>query len=608
MLRIGEQVGAYQIVEQLGQGGMATVYKAYHPQLDRYVAIKVMHQNFLEDANFRVRFEREAQIVARLEHPHIVPVYDFNHHNEQPYLVMKLIEGKTLKQLALKSPLTLQQILHIFTAVGSALAYAHQKGVLHRDIKPSNIVIDADNTPYLADFGLARIVQAGESTMSADMLLGTPHYISPEQARGQKDIDGRADIYSLGVVLYELLTGRVPFTADTPYAIIHDHIYSPLPLPSIINPEISPQIEAVLLKALEKNPQDRYTTASEFVEDFQRGVQESKLFALNPDRASIALKNLEQNRTASIITPSPHTPAFTPPSLSTAASATIYEKNPSGRFWMLSGCAGFIIVCLLGLGIVLSMLDSILQIAELTQTSLLPPEVSAEIERANFVYDVPDESVESATIYVEQQPQDPIGYLALAKAHWQENGTPNDIIQTIKDGLIYEDDLPRYLITAAIIAEENEAYIYSFAYVLLGAEVARQNGDIRDQIRHIAGQIAYYSAERLTLSDAQEALKIIEDMGYTDIARQATNSQIYKFFALRERMINNQLILAQRAFNNLSDPEQSLPEARLLYIELMIKQGNRAQALAEITQILGLEDAPSWVKTEATKLLDSIQG
>ena len=182
--RAGEQVGQYEIISELGRGGMATVYKAYHALLDRQVAIKVMHQSFIDDNNFTERFKREAQIVARLEHPHIVPVYDYSEYQGMPYLVMKIIQGRSLKQTLFKSPPTLDEIIHIMTAVADATTYAHNKGVLHRDIKPSNIVIDTDNVPYLADFGLARIVSAGESTMSADVLLGTPQlYVTRTSAR-----------------------------------------------------------------------------------------------------------------------------------------------------------------------------------------------------------------------------------------------------------------------------------------------------------------------------------------------------------------------------------------------------------------------------------------
>lgn len=608
MLRIGEQVGAYQIVEQLGQGGMATVYKAYHPQLDRFVAIKVMHQNFLEDSNFRSRFEREAQIVARLEHPHIVPTYDFNQHHGQPYLVMKLIEGKTLKQLALKAPLTLQQILNIFTAVGSALTYAHQKGVLHRDIKPSNIVIDVHDTSYLADFGLARIVQAGESTMSADMLLGTPHYISPEQARGQKDIDGRTDIYSLGVVLYELLVGRVPFTADTPYAIIHDHIYSPLPLPSVINPEITPSVEAVLLKALEKAPQDRYATADEFVKAFQDAIDKTQLKELNPERSSIASKNLEKSWPAMTASASSYLPSATavlPPLTSGLTPATLYKKNSNGRLWMLGGCAGFILTCLLAIAIVLSALDSILQIAELTNS--FSPEISTELEITNFIYSVPEVPLASALEYTTNQPDDPIGYLALTRAYWQQGANAEDAINALRDGAGHESDLARYFATAAILADSVGRHSDSFAYTILASEIAQSNNDNRPEIRNIVGQLSYNSAENLSLNDAPTAINIIREVGYSEIAQRATETQLYKFFALRQRIVNNQLLLAQRAFSNLSTAEQNLPEVRLLYAELLLKQGSQARALGEITQLLALENSPNWVKTKATQLLETIE-
>jgi len=274
-LQIGDEIGPYKITEQLGAGGMATVYKAYHARLDRNVAIKVMHATFLQNDAFVARFEREARIVARLEHPNIVPIYDYSEVEKQPYLVMKFIEGQTLKDVLRESSLPQDEILRLMTAVAHALDYAHKQGVLHRDIKPSNIIIDQRGNPYLTDFGLARLLQAGESTMSADVMLGTPHYISPEQASGSTELDARTDIYSLGVVLYELLTGRVPYAGNTPYAIVHDHVYTPVPRTSEVNPGISPQIENVLLKALEKKPADRYATASEMLDALRSAVSGS---------------------------------------------------------------------------------------------------------------------------------------------------------------------------------------------------------------------------------------------------------------------------------------------------------------------------------------------
>lgn len=278
----GDRIGQYRIEAQLGHGGMATIYKAHHARLARSVAIKVLHPAFTRDQNFLARFQREAQIVAGLEHRHIVPIYDFDEIDGQPYLVLKYIEGETLKAIIERAALPLNEIIRIMTPIADALDYAHGQGVLHRDIKPSNILIERDGTPYLTDFGLARMAHIGDSTVSADVLLGTPNYISPEQALGRKDIDARADVYALGVVLYELVTGRVPFSADTPYAVIHDHIYAELPKPSAINPQIPDAIEAVLVKALAKAPEDRYESAGALVSAFRDAVAASGLEQREP--------------------------------------------------------------------------------------------------------------------------------------------------------------------------------------------------------------------------------------------------------------------------------------------------------------------------------------
>jgi serine/threonine protein kinase len=269
---IGENVGPYRIIEQLGQGGMATVFKAYHPALDRYVAIKVLHPAFKEEPNFLSRFQREARVVARLEHPNIVPIYDFAEHKGQPYLVMKFIEGQTLKARLNEKPLTKEEAVEIVDAVGGALAYAHKQGVLHRDVKPSNVLLSPDGSIYLADFGLARMAQAGASTLSKDVMLGTPQYISPEQGQGVRDLDQGTDIYSFGVLLYEMVVGRVPFNADTPFAIIHDHIYTPLPPPSAVNPNVPEVVERVLLKSLEKDRKGRFETVEQQVQAFRTAV------------------------------------------------------------------------------------------------------------------------------------------------------------------------------------------------------------------------------------------------------------------------------------------------------------------------------------------------
>jgi tRNA A-37 threonylcarbamoyl transferase component Bud32 len=272
---IGETIGPYRIVEQLGQGGMATVYKAYHAALDRYVALKVLHPAFQEDTSFLARFQREARLVAKLEHPNIVPIYDYAEHEGRPYLVMKFIQGETLKARLNTASVTELQVLEVAQAVGAALSYAHKQNILHRDIKPSNVLMAEEGGIYLADFGLARIAQSGEATLTSDMIIGTPQYISPEQALGKRDLDEGTDIYSFGVMLYELTVGKVPFSADTPFSIIHDHIYSPLPLPRQVNPSVTEGVERVLLKTLAKDRKDRYKDVHSLVEAFEHAWREA---------------------------------------------------------------------------------------------------------------------------------------------------------------------------------------------------------------------------------------------------------------------------------------------------------------------------------------------
>jgi len=306
---IGENVGPYRLVEKLGKGGMATVYKAYHPSLDRYVAIKALHPAFMEHPGFIDRFNREAKVVAKLEHPNIVPIYDYSEHEDRPYLVLKYVRGETLKARLEKSKLTYKESRQIFRVIASALAYAHQQGVLHRDVKPSNVLLDKAGGIYLADFGLARIAETSQTTLSGQMMMGTPHYISPEQAKGLGNLDARTDIYSLGVMMYELLVGQVPFHADTPFSVIHDHIYSPLPLPRDMNPELNDEMQRALLKALAKNREDRFNDVPEMMSVFLQAFDglikdhpsegEAPTLALNADaQRTAAIKRAKASQEA----------------------------------------------------------------------------------------------------------------------------------------------------------------------------------------------------------------------------------------------------------------------------------------------------------------------
>jgi predicted Ser/Thr protein kinase len=269
---IGQTLGPYRIIEQIGIGGMATVYKAYQPSMDRYVAVKVLPVLVSRDPAFLKRFRREAKVVAKLEHKHILPIYDYGEQEGLTYLAMRCVEAGTLKDRLAAGQLDLPEIYRTIAQVGAALDYAHRLGVIHRDVKPSNVLIDSQGDAYLTDFGLARIMESSEQLTATGVGVGTPDYMAPEQGQGLK-IDHRSDIYSLGVMLYEMVTGRVPYEAETPMAVVIKHISAPLPLPSSVKPDIPQQVERVILKAMAKNPDDRFQTVGEMVTALDAAVR-----------------------------------------------------------------------------------------------------------------------------------------------------------------------------------------------------------------------------------------------------------------------------------------------------------------------------------------------
>ncbi len=262
-IQAGQTIGPYRIIQPIGRGGMASVYKAYQPAMERYVALKILPDQLAESPEFAGRFQQEARIIARLEHAHILPVHDYGESEGHTYLAMRFIEGGTLSDRLRAGPLAPADIDRWFFQLADALDYAHAQGVVHRDLKPSNVLLDARGDVFLTDFGIAKLLEADKRFTGTDTLIGTPAYMSPEQGQGLR-VDQRTDIYSLGIMLYEMVTGQLPFDADTPLAIILKHINDPLPLPTRLNPNLSPAVEQVLLKALAKNPDDRFATAAEF--------------------------------------------------------------------------------------------------------------------------------------------------------------------------------------------------------------------------------------------------------------------------------------------------------------------------------------------------------
>lgn len=258
-----QRLGQYDLLKPIGEGGMATVYKAYQPSLDRYVAVKVLSPYLAQDPDFSVRFEQEAKAIASLEYPNILPIYDFGQ-EDFLYIVMRHIQGGTTLRDVMWGALDIMAAVGIVVQMGRALDYAHRRGVIHLDVKPTNILLDEEGWILLSDFGLSRVMQRSARLIRSGVRMGTPKYMSPEQGRGLL-LDGRSDVYSLGVVFYEMVTGRVPFDGETPLEVIEQHLKaSPLP-PSHLGPDIPPDIEEVILKALAKDPADRYPRMGDMV-------------------------------------------------------------------------------------------------------------------------------------------------------------------------------------------------------------------------------------------------------------------------------------------------------------------------------------------------------
>jgi predicted Ser/Thr protein kinase len=267
---VGQTLDHYRLVEQVGQGGMATVFRALDTRTMREVAVKVLSPTIGSDKRFVRRFRREANFVSRIKHPNIIPVIGYGESRGFIYLAMPFIQGETLQSYLVAGRISDEDAARWIGQVAGALDFAHRQGIVHRDVKPSNVIIDREGNALLTDFGLARFIE-GSNTLTGSMLMGTPAYIAPEQGKGMK-VDGRSDEYSLGVILYQIATGTLPFDGDTPVATVLMHIQDRVPPPRQLNPDLSPDVETVILKSLAKAPTARFPSVAALNRAYQAAL------------------------------------------------------------------------------------------------------------------------------------------------------------------------------------------------------------------------------------------------------------------------------------------------------------------------------------------------
>jgi len=588
---IGENVGQYRIIEQLGQGGMATVYKAYHASLDRYVALKVLHPAFNEDQTFISRFQREARVVAKLEHPNIVPIYDYSEHEKRPYLVMKYIEGDTLKARLGQGPLTAEEIEQVVNSVGAALEYAHRQGILHRDIKPSNVMIAADGMMYLADFGLARIAQAGESTMSSDSIMGTPQYISPEQAMGKKDLDAGTDIYSFGVMLYELVVGQVPFSADTPFSIIHDHIYTPLPLPRKVNPSVPETVQRVLLKALAKDRLDRYVSVEELMIAFKQAWTDAGVPMQGT--AIIMRSTLAKDKTGSrkqVIAAEEKTAVAPPP-----------PSKRSPWMWVSIGLITLLCLAVIGLAVRSRLMNSVIPAPAtsipVVETLPAPPTPQSNTPGTQAPPAVQNMSpeVSMAMELVAKNPKDADSHLSLALALWDAKEirpAADEINQAVSLAGTENRD---FLLRAAERFVERQAWVPA-AGLYLRLVPTYRNEDMPREMEDRIHEAVYKAAEQKDLQLAEFFERVdVFDPALGHIARG------------RHALYQGNLEEATAQMGNAEKIKPAMPEVKMLKAEIEMKTGNMKEAKDTLLILASNPETPEWLRFMAENHLKIIQ-
>lgn len=311
---VGKKLGEYEIIKRIGHGAAADVYKAVQPKLDRHVAIKVLSPVFASEPGFLKRFVREAHAIAQLDHPNILPVYDFDRQDDLVYIVMQYVDTGSLDDL-MGQALPLGFVLRTLEQVGNALSYAHSQGIVHRDVKPGNILLGSENWVLLTDFGLVKTTEIPSRLTPSGMSLGTPAYMAPEQVTGDP-VDARADIYALGATLYEMVTGRVPFEGESGMGVAFKQVSEPLVPPRALNPNLPPAVNRVIAKALAKDRDLRYQSVEELVAAFREAVGRVTP-SQGLDASRIVGRAMRRSTTPL------ETPAYTPPPAHLAPPAPI---------------------------------------------------------------------------------------------------------------------------------------------------------------------------------------------------------------------------------------------------------------------------------------------
>ncbi len=539
-----------------------------------------------------------------------MPVYDFAEHDGQPYLVMKYIDEETLKERMQESPIASEEGLRIVDAVGSALSFAHHKeGVLHRDVKPSNVVLDADGDVYLADFGIARIAQSGESTISQDVMLGTPHYIYPEQAKGMRELGPETDIYSFGVMLYELVVGRVPFLADTPFSIIHDHIYTPLPSPRELNPNVPEAVEQVLFRALAKEPADRYSDASELVSEFHRassGELPSTATAQGAFDVSPRVGTVDAVAAQTIVAAEADK---TPNDLHAAAAGTtqgstitVAEKRPQRRLlWVALGALLLVILLWAGpLGVwQLTKLAAIDEPIDAVPTAPAPSvDVSTPVQPTPIVDNlpvipnlhIPDDidavakrRIEEAYELLTKDPSDPLLYINLF-GEFLAAGLSEQAAAVLEEGAAIANYVPEYFLEAS---DKALALVQSLATLFILEQGLLHNNE---------SQLLLIKASPLLAGTVRQdgALEI-----YESYQVNLPDWIAPKVATVRWYINHNHLPEAEVLIRDLIAGYPDDPEIRSAYGEYFSAAGESEAAIEQFQYVIGTEGASALLRRKA---------